>query len=167
MSSKIVDNPESLLFRKATSSDEDLLLNWANNPETRKNSFNPKAINPGEHQKWFKSKLDNPKVLMWILEELNTPVGLVRLEKEEDVAVLNYLIAPDERGKGLACKMLKISMEKTGNCWGNIRVLAYTVPQNMPSIKTLIKSGFSLMNSTAEKKCYVCNLSKIINPSVE
>ena len=38
--------------------------------------------------------------------------------------------------------------------WGNIRLLAFTVPENIASIKSLLKAGFFLANSTKEKKCY-------------
>ena len=147
--------PDPLFLRKVIPSDEEFLFNWANDSETRKWSFNSKAITPGEHKEWFESKIDNPNVVMWILEKLNTPAGLVRLEKKDEAAVLNYLIAPDERGKGLAGRMLKMAMEKKRDYWENMRVLAYTLPENIPSIQSLEKSGFYLKRSDKEKNCYV------------
>lgn len=159
--------PNHLFLRKVISADEKLLLNWANDSETRKWSFNSNAIAPSEHKKWFKSKLNDPNVLMWILENVNRPAGLVRLEKEGGEVVLNYLIPPDERGKGLASKMLEMAMDKKKDYWANMRVLAYTLPKNIPSIKSLEKAGFSIMNSTDGKNCYVFNKSQIVDTAGE
>ena len=83
---------DTLLLRKVTAADEKLLLLWANDPETRKWSFNSKAITPLGHKKWLKNKLNDQNVLMWILEDNNRPAGLVRLEKENNEIVLNYMI---------------------------------------------------------------------------
>ncbi len=143
--------------------DEQLLLFWANDPETRKWSFNSNTINPSEHKKWFKSKLNSPNILMLILEYENRPAGLVRLEKEGNEVVLNYLIAPDERGQGLASKMLAMAMDMKEDYWGNIKVLAYTLPENIASIRSLEKTGFTLSNTNEGKNCYELNKDKIIN----
>ena len=145
----------SLFLRKVTTADEKILLFWANDSETRKWSFNPNAIVPYEHKKWFNSNLKSPNVRMLILENENRPAGLVRLERKDDEVVLNYLIAPEERGKGLASRMLLMTMSEVNNYWQNIKVLAYTLPENIASIKSLEKAGFTLESSTSGKNCYV------------
>ena len=159
----MVSKSDSLFLREINTGDEKLLLNWANDPETRKWSFNSNAIAQAEHIKWFKSKLNSPNVLMLILEYENRPAGLVRLEREDHEVVLNYLIAPEERRKGLARKMLEMAMDLKKDYWGSIKVLAYTMPENIASIKSLKKAGFILMNTTESKNCYVLNKSKISN----
>ena len=153
---------DSLFLRKVITTDEKLLLNWANDSETRKWSFNSNTIAPFEHKKRFKKKLNSPNVLMLILEQGNRPAGLVRLEKEDDEIVLNYMIAPEERGQGLASKMLEMAMDIKEDYWGNIKVLAYTLPENITSKKSLNKAGFSLMNSAEGKNCYKFNKSEIV-----
>ena len=151
---------DSLFLRKVITTDVKLLLNWANDSETLKWSFNPNTIAPFEHKKWFKKKLKSPNVLMLILEQRSRPAGLVRLEKEDDEIVLNYMIAPEERSQGLAIKMLGMAMDIKEDYWGNIKVLAYTFPENIASKKSLKKAGFSLMNSAEGKNCYKFNKSE-------
>ena len=148
---------DSLLLRKVITTDEKLLLNWANDSETRKWSFNANAILPSDHSKWFRSKLLDPKVLMLILEHENRCAGLVRLEREKNKVFLNYMIAPEERGHGLASKLLEMAMDIKEDYWGNIQVLAYTFPENIASNKSLKKAGFSLVNSAEGKNCYKFN----------
>lgn len=154
---------DSLFLRKVTTADEKLLLFWANDPETRKWSFNSNPIAPSEHKKWFKSKLNSPNALMLILEFEKRPAGLVRLERRDNEIVLNYLIASEERGQGLASKMLKMAMDMKGDCWANIKVLAYTLPDNIASKKSLEKAGFTLLNSAEGKNCYKLNKGKTVD----
>ena len=114
---------DSFFLRKVTTADQKILLLWANDSETRKWSFNPNAIVPYEHIKWFNSNLMSPNVRMLILENENRPAGLVRLERKDDEVVLNYLIAPEERGKGLASRMLLMTMSEVNNYWKNIYII--------------------------------------------
>lgn len=158
----MVSKSDSLFLRGIKTDDEKLLFNWANDPETRKWSFNSNSISPAEHSKWFKSKLNSSNVLMLILEYENRPVGLVRLEREDNEAILNYLIAPEERRKGLAKIILEMAMDFKKDYWGGIKVLAYTMPENSASKKSLKKAGFILMETTESKLCYVLNKSEIV-----
>jgi len=153
----MVNVSDPLLLRKVIVSDEKLLLMWNNDPETLKWSFNSNSITSSEHKKWFKSKLNSTNVLMLILEHENRPAGLVRLERNDNEVVLNYQIAPEERGRGIASKMLEMAMDMKENYWGNIKVLAYTLPENIVSKKSLEKAGFTFLNSDEGKICYEFN----------
>ena len=42
-----------IYLREATIEDRDLLYEWANDPETRRASFNTDRINYEEHCRWF------------------------------------------------------------------------------------------------------------------
>ena len=145
---------DELILRKVKKTDEMLLFDWANDSETRKWSFNSNKINLTDHKIWFRNKLKSADVLMLILKNKNRSAGLVRFEKYNKEVILNYQISPKERGKGLASKMLKLAIKIKKENWGNIRLLAFTVPENIASIKSLLKAGFVLTNSTNEKKCY-------------
>ncbi len=153
---------KDLSLRKVIKSDEKLLFNWTNDPDVRKWSFNKNSITFDEHKIWFKQKFDDVNVLMRIFEVNNTPAGLVRLEKDNSEVVLNYLIEPKSRGKGLASKMLKMAVNSVRSHWQHTKVLAYTLPENIASIKSLEKTGFCLENSSDEKNCYIfCETEKI------
>ena len=158
---------KDLSLRKVTKTDEILLFNWTNDPDVRKWSFNKNSIKLDEHKIWFKQKFDDVNVLMWIFEVNNTPAGLVRLEKYNSEVVLNYLLAFQSRGKGLASKMLKMAMNEVRSHWQNIKVFAYTLPENIASIKSLERAGFYLESSSNEKNCYVFNKTERIDTTGE
>ena len=145
------DSNNHLSLRKVINTDEDLLLIWANDPEVRKGSFKNHTITKDEHRIWFDKKHRDPNVLMWVFEVNNSPAGLVRLEKDNNEVVLSYQIASQYRGKGLGTKMLKMAMNEVENHWRNIKVMAYTVPGNIASVKSMEKAGFCLESSSDEK----------------
>ena len=148
---------EFLSLRKVNINDENLLFSWANDYDVREWSFKKKTIRLDGHKTWFKRKLSDKNVLIWILEDKNIPAGMVRLEKEGNIILLNYLIAPQSRGKKLASKMLGMAMKELNDHWENGKVIAYTLPENIASIKSLVNAGFFLEGSSVEKKCYVFN----------
>ena len=100
-------------------------------------------------------KLNNTNILMMIFEVNYNPAGLVRFEKKGSIVVLNYLIAHSFRGKGLANKMLGLALKKLKKDWGKIKVYAYKLPENIASIKSMGKVGFSLYSQNSEKHCYI------------
>ena len=156
------DSNNHLSLRKVIKTDEILLFDWINDPDVRKWSFNKNSITLDVHKIWFKQKFDDVNVLMWIFEVNSTPAGLVRLEKDNSEVVINYLISSQSRGKGLASKMLKMAMNEVRSHWQNIMVFAYTLPENIASIKSLERAGFYLECSSNEKNCYIfCKTEKI------
>ena len=142
-------------LKKVIIDDEELLLKWANDPVVRKGSFNHNTISKVEHHSWFINKLEDPDVLMWIFELNNNPSGLVRFEKNnKGEAVISYQLVKFARGKKLASKMLKLAIEEIEKSWGDIKILAFTLPENLASIKSLENVGFCLIRSIDRKNLY-------------
>jgi len=149
------DLKNHLSLRKVIYADRILLFKWINDPDVRKWSFSKHPVKLDEHNIWFEKKYNDPNVLMWIFEVNNDPTGMVRLEKEDNKVFLNYLLAPQSRGKRLATKMLKIAINEVRNHWHNFELFAYTLPENIASIKSLERAGFYLESSSNEKNCYI------------
>ncbi|MGH9508910.1 MAG: UDP-2,4-diacetamido-2,4,6-trideoxy-beta-L-altropyranose hydrolase, partial [Terriglobales bacterium] len=53
-----------LRLRRATEQDCRLLWEWANDPDTRANSFSSELIPWDDHQRWFRAKLSDPACLL-------------------------------------------------------------------------------------------------------
>ena len=148
------DLKNSFSLRNANKEDKDLFFEWVNDPEVRRWSFSPQIIKSEEHSNWFNSKMDDKNVLIFIFQIDSCPAGFVRFEKDISL-VLNYLISSDERGKGRAVNMLKMAIMKIPRKWEEIDILAYTLPNNIASIKSLEKAGFYLKSKTEEKHKYI------------
>jgi RimJ/RimL family protein N-acetyltransferase len=92
----------NLKFRYAVLDDSDLYYAWANDLIVRKNSFNSTEINYEHHVNWFSNKLSSKDCLFYLfLNEENTPVGQVRIDKSNDEIVIGISI--DEKFLFLDC----------------------------------------------------------------
>ena len=89
-----------IYLRKAEATDVDLLFEWANEPEVRKNSFNSELIDYSVHTKWFNKVLSSDNIEQFILMDDDTAVGQIRININEDEAEISYSIGAEFRGKG-------------------------------------------------------------------
>ncbi|CAK0764063.1 N-acetyltransferase domain-containing protein [Gammaproteobacteria bacterium] len=99
---------EIITLRLATIQDADLLLEWRNNPETRKASHHGAEIKREEHISWLTKTLDNQNRKLLVAEKSGTPVGVVRADFSEGVWELSWTVAPNARGYGVAKQMVKM-----------------------------------------------------------
>jgi len=126
-------------LRKAIFNDWKILLDWRNDPLTRKNSFTQETIKEENHKKWFKKNLTNKTSNVFILEnEIGIPVGTIRADKiKKNTYVLSWSISPLHRKKGYGNLMLNLYLQ---NRYGTF--IAEIKPQNVASIKMVQKNYF-------------------------
>src|SRR5437870_11720227 len=68
----------NLVWREARMADADLLWRWANDRETRQNSFTTSPIPYAEHIEWLAKRLGSDATRIWIFLDCHVPVGQVR-----------------------------------------------------------------------------------------
>ncbi len=130
-------------LRKAVPSDVDLLYEWANEPEVRKNSFCSNRIDYREHVEWFDRMMSDTNVAQYIMMLDQTPIGQIRLALAGDTAEISYSISPKERKKGYGELIIGLSMDKVIEDYPHIkRVTGKVKPQNDASIKCFLQNGF-------------------------
>jgi spore coat polysaccharide biosynthesis predicted glycosyltransferase SpsG/RimJ/RimL family protein N-acetyltransferase len=130
--------------RTVQMSDAPVLLRWANEIETRQNSFQRPVIEPDEHLEWMKRILSQ-KSYFHVFYLHTIPIGYVRVQEASGEHVLSYGLDRVFRGQGLSLKMLNTALEE---CSGMSRVLAKTTPENKASIHVLLRAGFRVTEST-------------------
>lgn len=131
-----------LSFRKATEEDILLYFEWANNTNVRENSINKSKINFDEHVKWFKSKLGTPNTIMLVFLETNMEIGQLRIEIEENEAIINYSVDKKFRGRGFGTQMLTESYKYFRNLQLDLPLIGLVKPENTASVAALRKAGF-------------------------
>lgn len=103
---------EGLLeFKRFRIDDINILYNWANDPETRMNSFHSDKIVYDEHVKWCETRLDVDNIAIYIVYKNDIPVGQLRLEYVDKKAYISYSVDKRYRGIGLGKKIIE-SIEK-------------------------------------------------------
>lgn len=138
-------------LRKVTSNDCDLIFEWANDKSVRENSFNSEKINYDEHIRWFNRKLISEESLMYILKVKSNEVGMIRLDKIDQLSYLiNYSIAKEHRGNGYATVLLKIIKELNPS---NI-LIGKVKNNNLGSIKAFLNSGYNMKEEESDIKIF-------------
>jgi len=99
----------TLYLRNASYSDMDLLYEWANDPNTRLNSFSSEIIPYDVHREWFKNKLESDSTRILIYHHGNENIGQVRIETKGTTAKLSVSISPSHRKKGYGYKLILLT----------------------------------------------------------
>lgn len=95
----------ALYLREAVEEDMDLLYEWANDAEVRKNAFHTEQIPYDTHKKWFENLLKDTETLQYILVEEETAknitflIGQVKYENAASARVFEkcgYKAYPQE-----------------------------------------------------------------------
>lgn len=131
--------------RKATIKDANFTFDWANNPETRKYAFNKSVILFEDHIKWFTQKIQSNSCAYYILEMESKPVGSIRFDITDNVALISYLIDPSYFGKGLGTICMKLGLKALSEEYSTNEILevkGYVFKENIASILTFRKFGF-------------------------
>ena len=133
-----------LSFRKATPADMMLYLEWANDEDVRKQSYQTGTIGLEDHTKWFLKKINDRDCLMLLFEnEAKEAVGQVRFEKEkEKVYVISISVAKESRGKGLSGPILIMASDHFFEIFPGNSIYAYIKSTNTESVRSFVRAGF-------------------------
>jgi RimJ/RimL family protein N-acetyltransferase len=138
-----------LQARHARLSDEKLILSWANDPETRRQSFSSAPISLKEHRLWFRDRLrDIDACKFFIVEaEVGIPIGQVRFEKKEGIWEIDYTLDPHLRKRGLGRSLLEVALRTLRSECSSILVFGRVKEENIPSRKVFESLGFESKRS--------------------
>jgi UDP-2,4-diacetamido-2,4,6-trideoxy-beta-L-altropyranose hydrolase len=136
---------QSLRCRPAVAADEARLLEWANDPSTRRYAFSPARISPEGHAVWFAHRLGHPEdCRIFLLEsDQGVAVGQVRFEREDRAWVISYSVAPAFRGLGLGERVLTAGLRQMAGIAPGDRVVGLVKPENLASVRIFQSLGFA------------------------
>ncbi|MFQ5913477.1 MAG: GNAT family N-acetyltransferase [Nitrospinota bacterium] len=129
-------------LRLAKTEDAETLWRWANDLETRKNSFSQAPILWEDHLRWLQEKLQSPDTLILVGWQGDEPVGVVRFERRGTEAVVSVTVAPARRGEGLGRRILAAGIRELQTRWSDVTVVAFVFKRNEPSFRLFAGCGF-------------------------
>lgn len=140
----MVELMDKLRLRIATQEDVDLIYEWANDDDVRRNSFNTQKIEYADHCKWYANKLESDDTFIYVMMKDEEPVGQGRLELEDNKATISYFVDGKYRGMGYGKQLLKLLEKVVREEYPDIRELVGRVKHmNIPSKKAFIACGYS------------------------
>lgn len=142
LSASMVENYVTLV--PAKEEQEELVLTWANEEETRKQSFSTAPISAKTHHAWYREALASDTRSLYICYHGETPVGLFRFDLlSDEEAEISYQIDVRFRGRGYAGAMLLAGEALLQEVRAGLKKLAARVkPENAASCKLLQKLGY-------------------------
>lgn len=135
-----------LIIREALPSDVDVIFKWSNDPLVREQSFSSEKISYDSHCEWYSKKLVDKNSHLYIVEEKERRLGLVRFHKDNKEAVIGVVIDRDYRGQGYGAKLIKIGLEKYFD-FNSLMVLAFIKKDNTASIRAFEKARFEYLKN--------------------
>lgn len=145
-----------IFHRLAQPADVRLYFDWANDPDTRRQSFNSAPISLETHTAWFTRKLVDPNAILLVFEnESGEAVGQVRFERMPvadmpDEIIIGISVDAHQRGKGLASQLIAQGCAVCREHWGDVTIHAYIKPQNQASVRAFERAGFSLSGESGK-----------------
>lgn len=123
--------------------DAELLWRWANDRETRRNSFSKAPIPYVDHVAWLERRLASDATRTWIFSDVQVPVGQVRFDISDEVAEVGITVAPEQRGRGYAEAMLRQAVHRLREERGErVRPRASVLARNAASLRLFKACGF-------------------------
>lgn len=145
-----METNKSVVLRKATMGDAELLFQWKNDPDTIANSITKRGVTMEEHIHWLQNVIHNSNRQLFILEIDGVPVGQLRLDMEvmdrgydeiqnnenvpDIMAEISYGLALEHRGKGIG----RVLLEQAEGLAKTLRLKELTaevLPHNIASMK--------------------------------
>ena len=131
-------------IKPISSRDLNFLFHLQNKQNARKYFKKKSKISSSEHKKWFKTKFNDNKVIIFKICLGNLSIGYFKLEnKINETYDISILIDSDFQKKGFAKKVLK----KIKIIMSDKKLIAEVHKKNIFSKKLFINSGFKLEKS--------------------
>ncbi len=132
-------------LRLAEAADEKWLLDLQKIPETRRYARNAAVPTAAEHAAWMKRTLENPDVLLMIVDVNGEPAGMLRLDKRKASArsfEVSIAVLPAFQGRGVAVASLNLGRALCVDA----RIDASVLPQNTASQALFRRAGYQQMS---------------------
>ncbi len=148
---------ERLIFKGIEETDAAEIVKWRSNPEVYKFFKAPHKITIDEHLNWYRnSYLYNTNRFDWIcFEKKNcSKIGVFGLVRKNEIAEVNYLLAPEAQHKGYAAEGILSLVNYASETWNVKQVAAEIHKNNIPSINVVKKLGFNLQKGEGDFVIY-------------
>ena len=137
-------------FRQIIESDCFKIFEIANDDEVRQSSFNSQKIKLEDHEKWFKSILNDDSTKFFVLEYEDDIIGQLRFDFDEEYPVISISMNRKYRGLGLSKYLLSKGIEYISEY---DEIVAYIKKDNLRSISFFESMGFKKDSDVVIKNC--------------
>lgn len=128
-----------MILRPATSGDEDLFFQWRQDDEAGARWWEGERVEFANHLCWFRERVDNAVVGLWVAEHHGVPVGSARIDSSGEITVD---VAKDHRGRGFGVEIIRNVSRQAIWRFGHQRVKAMVDDSNLAAMRAFEKAGY-------------------------
>jgi len=130
-------------IRRASIKDCDSVYDWRNNEETRQYIFNTEPIQLETHRKWYIETINNPNRVLLIGEIDNKPVGVLRYDINNDIALISVYLVPGGHRKGIGSHLICCGSRWVRDNYPHVRAInAEIFSDNIASLRAFESAGY-------------------------
>lgn len=131
-------------LRRAEEGDVGRAWEISNDPEVRRQAFNPSAIPYEHHVQWYQARLRSPRTIMWVLDAGGDVAAQIRYDRSDDgAAVISFSVASSWRGRGLGERLLASTWRRACSLLDVDRARGVTFLANPASQRAFEAAGFA------------------------
>ena len=150
---EVISIDTKLKLEAVTIDDANILFDWANEENVRKNSFSMEPILYEDHINWLVKNLKDKMCYMYIAYDGKQPVGQIRINIENEKAYISYSVDCAQRGKGYGLGMLMALEDEINQSQIPTKKLVGLVKcENKASIKAFEKASYNYSYVEFEKE---------------
>jgi len=144
-----LNQDSELLIKRIVLQDEDWILELANDPMVRRNSFRSDPISREEHHRWFRRQIEDHQDTRFYKWETRNGmrVGQVRFRREGSRWEIHYSLSSVARGKGLGKRLLMAAIDAFQSDTDAQLLVGRVKDSNFPSRKIFTALGFDVSQS--------------------
>jgi UDP-2,4-diacetamido-2,4,6-trideoxy-beta-L-altropyranose hydrolase len=140
----------SVRLRPATPDDARLLWTWANEAETRRQSFTPEAIPWETHVAWLRGRLADRSCRLYIAEDdEGAALGQFRVDVREGRGAVSVSLDTGRRGEGWGTSLIRWGSRQAFHDLDVPVLDAFVRPDNAASLRAFERAGYAEPMTTA------------------
>lgn len=136
----------SIHVRNVTLADSELILEWRNHENSRKNSTNNRVIDKEEHEKWYQNRIKQVEnQSFWIFSDENSQLGYVRFDRShgaKNTFEISICINPEFQNLGHGSEILAKSVFMHFEKYPTSKIIARVNRNNSSSFSLFTKANF-------------------------
>ncbi len=142
-------------IRTARSEDSEKLFQWRNHSSIRAVSRDANLIDWQVHQRWFTSMLRDPEKILLIGQRVESPVGVVRFDVQNDEAEVSIYLVPDGASSGQGRSLLQSAEQwLVANRLGIRKIRAHVLGVNVRSQRLFVGAGYQVESTNYSKRLH-------------
>jgi UDP-2,4-diacetamido-2,4,6-trideoxy-beta-L-altropyranose hydrolase len=134
----------TLVVRPARAADATLLFGWRNDERTRRQSFDPRPLDPVGHVDWLNNVLGDEERSLLLVSRAGRDVACVRFDCAAERATVSIYLDPDLHGRGIGASALMAAIDWLREARPEIRLVeADVLAANQTSHALFVSVGFA------------------------